>query len=78
MRPCRLGDIALLAPVGTQLWRFEDCRASAPMRQFSGLKNGGFLAHRNHRGVETSQNRSPEIIVLAVNGGDKMCQKAAR
>ena len=24
MRPCRLGDIALLAPVGTQLWRFEE------------------------------------------------------
>ena len=23
MRPCRLGDIALLAPVGTELWRFE-------------------------------------------------------
>jgi exodeoxyribonuclease-5 len=23
MRPCRLGDIALLAPVGTDLWRFE-------------------------------------------------------
>ncbi len=24
MRPCRLGDIALLAPVGTELWRFEE------------------------------------------------------
>jgi ATP-dependent exoDNAse (exonuclease V) beta subunit len=24
MRPCRLGDIALLAPVGTDLWRFEE------------------------------------------------------
>ena len=23
IRPCRLGDIALLAPVGTELWRFE-------------------------------------------------------
>jgi len=23
-RPCRLGDIALLAPVGTDLWRFEE------------------------------------------------------
>jgi exodeoxyribonuclease-5 len=23
MRPCRLGDVALLAPVGTDLWRFE-------------------------------------------------------
>ena len=24
MRPCRFGDIALLAPVGTELWRFEE------------------------------------------------------
>ena len=24
MRPCRFGDIALLAPVGTQLWQFEE------------------------------------------------------
>ena len=24
MRPCRLGDIGLLAPVGTELWRFEE------------------------------------------------------
>jgi ATP-dependent exoDNAse (exonuclease V) beta subunit len=24
MRPCQLGDIALLAPVGTDLWRFEE------------------------------------------------------
>ena len=24
MRPCRPGDIALLAPVGTELWRFEE------------------------------------------------------
>ena len=24
MRPCELGDIALLAPVGTDLWRFEE------------------------------------------------------
>ena len=24
MRPCQLGDIALLAPVGTELWRFEE------------------------------------------------------
>ena len=24
MRPCRYGDIALLAPVGTELWRFEE------------------------------------------------------
>jgi ATP-dependent exoDNAse (exonuclease V) beta subunit len=24
LRPCRYGDIALLAPVGTELWRFEE------------------------------------------------------
>ncbi|QFI77210.1 AAA family ATPase [Bradyrhizobium betae] len=24
LRPCRFGDIALLAPVGTELWRFEE------------------------------------------------------
>ncbi|ABE37277.1 UvrD/REP helicase [Rhodopseudomonas palustris BisB5] len=24
LRPCRLGDIALLAPAGTELWRFEE------------------------------------------------------
>ncbi len=24
LRPCKLGDIALLAPVGTDLWRFEE------------------------------------------------------
>src|SRR5437016_11098874 len=24
LRPCELGDIALLAPVGTELWRFEE------------------------------------------------------
>jgi ATP-dependent exoDNAse (exonuclease V) beta subunit len=24
LRPCELGDIALLAPVGTDLWRFEE------------------------------------------------------
>ena len=23
MRPCRAGDIALLAPTGTELWRYE-------------------------------------------------------
>ena len=41
------------------------CPTSAPVRQISGLRNGGFLAHRNHQGKRAACSLPAACCVIS-------------